>query len=58
MAHINYLDFDLKISAVGQQYRAEVLHSPGGEGRVDFSLPFEPKDLEILLLRMYGRSGV
>ncbi|HNT24738.1 MAG TPA: CHAT domain-containing protein [Anaerolineales bacterium] len=52
MAHINYLDFDLKISAVGQQYRAEVLHSPGGEGRVDFSLPFEPKDLEILLLRM------
>ncbi len=52
MGRINYLDFELKISAAGEQYRAVVLHSPGGEGRVDFSLPFSAEGLEILLLRM------
>ncbi len=52
MEPIHYLDFDLKITKTDAGYRAEVLHSPGGEGRVDFSLPFEPMALENLLLRM------
>lgn len=52
MEPIHYLDFDLKISKTDVDYRAEVLHSPGGEGRVEFHLPFEPMALESLLLRM------
>ena len=48
MEQINYLDFDLRISASSNQYRAEVLNSPYGGGAVDFILPFEVGELEDL----------
>jgi formylglycine-generating enzyme required for sulfatase activity len=52
MERISYLDFDLKISAVGDGYTATVLISPGGQGQATFTLPFSPVELENLILRM------
>lgn len=49
---MNYLDFDIAIQRVGDSYRAHVLDSPGGEATVNFSWPFDKRDLEIFLLRM------
>ncbi len=59
---LTYLDFDLAIealastgSASAQTYRARVLNSPAGQATVDFTLPFNPYELENYILKI-GRT--
>ncbi len=54
MAPLTYLDFDLLIDQAKTGYRAQVLSAPAGAERAtaDFILPFDDKDIKILLLSM------
>jgi len=44
-----YLNFDLQLETVEQNYRAEVLESPAGKASVTFRLPFTPAELDSLV---------
>jgi hypothetical protein len=55
MDSISYLDFDLQIQRVGDQYRVQVLNSPGGQATATFTLPFSELELKYFLLRV-GRT--
>jgi tetratricopeptide (TPR) repeat protein len=50
-----YLDFDLLIERAGDGYRARVLDSPAGQAAVAFAPPFDPLEVENLVLRL-GRA--
>jgi tetratricopeptide (TPR) repeat protein len=52
LARVSYLDFDLLIDQSRAGYRAQVLSAPPGIERAtcDFVLPFDEKDIKILLL--------
>ena len=58
---LTYLDFDLAIEAVASTssasalYRARVLNSPAGQATVEFTLPFNPYELENYILKI-GRT--
>ena len=58
---LTYLDFDLALEALTptaggtQTYRARVLNSPAGQAMVDFTLPFNPYELENYILKI-GRT--
>jgi hypothetical protein len=52
MAALQYLDFELKIERVGDQYQATVVRSPVGEASHLFDLPFSDLELENLILRL------
>lgn len=47
-----YLDFDLMIEKVADNYRARVLNSPSGQSLIEFSLPFQALELENFFLRI------
>ena len=49
---MRYRDFDLLIDRAGDAYRAQVLNSPAGQGKVEFRLPFSDLELENWLLRL------
>ena len=49
---LGYEDFELKIEHVGGRYRAQVLHSPGGEASGYFDLPLTRDRIELLILQM------
>jgi tetratricopeptide (TPR) repeat protein len=55
MSRIAYLDFDLQIQREGAGYCAQVLNSPGGQGRRPFTVPFSDLELDNFFLR-FGRS--
>jgi formylglycine-generating enzyme required for sulfatase activity len=63
MTSHSYINFDLSIERVGDNYRAHVLQSGVGNGQVEFSLPFSTLELENFTLKMGharlggGRSG-
>lgn len=57
MAVLDYLNFDLEITAVGDGYRTRVLDSPVGEVEGTFVVPFTEETLEIFVLRV-GRTRV
>ena len=50
-----YLDFDLQIEKIGRRYRARATTPFGGVSTVDFSRPFTPDHVKLLLLRV-GRT--
>ena len=52
MDHWRYLDFDIKITRVGDHYLAHVYNAPAGQANVEFSLPFSPLEIENLILKM------
>lgn len=54
MPDYQYLDLDLDINRVGDAYHVEVTHSPAGNARADFSLPFSDIELENFLLKLGG----
>ena len=41
----DYLNFDLLIDKSGDLYKAQVLHSPAGEGTCHFKLPFSDEEI-------------
>jgi CHAT domain-containing protein len=49
------LDFEAVIEPLGDGYRTRVIASPVGETHADFQLPFDDKDLQILILNI-GQS--
>ena len=54
-----YLDFDLLIDRIDDQYTARVLFSPAGEAKRTFSLPFSQLELDNIMLRLgQPRRGV
>ena len=48
----DYLDFELHIEREGQQYRANVVHSPAGQASHTFTHPFADLELENFVRRM------
>jgi len=54
MGPLRYRDFELKIEQEGDHYAARVLHSPAGEAKSVFTLPFSEDRLELLVLRIGG----
>lgn len=52
MTSPTYLDFDIAIQRNGEQYRAQVINSPGGQANAPLVLPFSSDKLENLILRM------
>lgn len=55
MREIIYLDFDLLLERLREQYIARVLNSPAGQAAGKFNQPFSDLELENFLLRV-GRS--
>lgn len=55
MRRLRYFDFELKIEQEGDRYAAQVLHSPTGEAKSVFTLPFSEDRLELLVLKIGGR---
>ena len=54
MSEISYLDFDLSFTPSEDGYHVAV-DGPAGRSTGDFSLPFDPLELENLLLKIGGR---
>jgi hypothetical protein len=56
---MEYLDFDLQLDRIGEQFLARVVVSPAGQAEAAFRFPFEEKDLEIFRLKVgQTRKGV
>jgi hypothetical protein len=55
MDRSEYLDFDMLFEKSGEEYVARVLNSPAGQAVSRFSLPFNPLEIENMLLRI-GRT--
>ncbi len=51
------LDFDLVVEALDDGYRTRVIASPAGEAQASLVLPFNDKDLRILVLEVAGSIG-
>ena len=51
------LDFDLVVEALDDGYRTRVIASPAGEAQASLVLPFNDKDLRILVLEVVGSIG-
>ena len=52
MTDFQYFDFDILIEGSQDNFRARIISSPAGKASGDFVVPFDKKDLEILLLRL------
>jgi hypothetical protein len=50
-------NFDLRFTAEGSGYRAEILESPAGTGQHTFVFPFDEKDLKICFLTLGNRRS-
>ena len=54
-----YLNFDLILERVGEEYRARIIDSPAGQASATFAVPFPELELENFVLRMgRPRTGV
>ncbi len=53
----SYLNFDLLVSDLGEQYQVRLIDSPCGQGEHIFSLPFSELELENFILRMGQNRG-
>jgi hypothetical protein len=51
------LNFDVAVEPLGDGYRTRVLASPAGEAQADFVLPFDDRDLTILVLSVIRSVG-
>jgi len=49
---LNYLDFDLLIEEIQNEYRVRVLNSPAGQALATFTLPFQKLEIENFFLRI------
>jgi hypothetical protein len=58
MANMKYEDFEIAIEKEGEEYYAQVLHSPHGQARVRFQNPLTPMELENFWLKAVRGSTV
>ncbi|CAN5818960.1 MAG: CHAT domain-containing protein [Gemmatimonadetes bacterium] len=58
MANMKYVDFEIAIEKEGDEYYAQVLHSPHGQARVRFQNPLSAMELENFWLKAVRGSTV